>query len=101
MVDDGERRRQVPGRYMDDPRAVLTLDAGGTNLVFGAVRGGREIVPPVTLSAAAGTIDEFLQLLITGFRRAYERRAGPCRSARVRCWATGACGDQFRLPGAG
>ena len=72
MVDDGERRGQVPGRYMDDPRAVLTLDAGGTNLVFGAVRGGREIVPPVTRSSAAGTMDEFLQLLITGFRRVYD-----------------------------
>jgi glucokinase len=57
---------------MEDPRVVLTLDAGGTNLVFGAVRGGREIVPPVTLSAAAGTIDEFLQLLSTGFRRVYD-----------------------------
>ena len=72
MVDDGERRRQASRRHMEDPRIVLTLDAGGTNLVFGAVRGGREIVPPVTLSAAVGTIDEFLQLLITGFHRVYD-----------------------------
>lgn len=71
---------------MEDPRVVLTLDAGGTNLVFGAVRGGREIVPPVTLSAAAGTIDEFLRLLIAGFRRAYDgvqARAGARGSAVV------------------
>jgi glucokinase len=84
MVDDGERRRQASRRYMEDPRVVLTLDAGGTNLVFGAVRGGREIVPPVTLSAAAGTIDEFLHLLITGFRRVYDgaqARAGARGSA--------------------
>ena len=86
MVDNGERWRQAPRRYMEDPRAVLTLDAGGTNLVFGAVRGGREIVSPVTLSAAAGTIDEFLHLLITGFRRVYDgvqARAGARGSAVV------------------
>lgn len=79
MGDDGGRRRRVPTRYMEDPRVVLTLDAGGTNLVFGAVQGEREIVPPVTLSSMAGTIDEFLQLLITGFRRVHDQvpvRAG-------------------------
>jgi glucokinase len=98
MVDDGERRRQVPGRYVDDPRVVLTLDAGGTNLVFGAVRGEREIVPPVTLSAAAGTIDEFLQLLITGFRRVYD-------GAQARAGARGSVGPaepvaiSFAFPG--
>jgi len=68
MVDDGGRRR-APARYLEDPRVVLTLDAGGTNLVFCAVQGEREIVPPVTLSARADTIDEFLELLVTGFRR--------------------------------
>jgi glucokinase len=86
MVEDGERRRQAPRRYMEDSRVVLTLDAGGTNLVFGAVRCGREIVPRVTLSAAAGTIDEFLQLLITGFRRVcdgVQARAGASESAVV------------------
>jgi glucokinase len=86
MVDDGERRRQAPRRYMEDPRVVLTLDAGGTNLVFGAIRGGREIVPPVTLSATAGTLDEFLHLLITGFRRVYDgvqARAAARGSAEV------------------
>src|SRR5450756_619956 len=72
MDDDGGRRRRVPTRYVEDPRVVLTLDAGGTNLVFCAVQGEREIVPPVTLSSSAGTIDEFLQLLITGFRRVHD-----------------------------
>ena len=78
MSNDGGRRR-VPTRYVDDPRVVLTLDAGGTNLVFCAVQGEREIVPPVTLSAQADTIDEFVQLLITGFRRVHDQvleRAG-------------------------
>jgi glucokinase len=79
MVGDGTRRRRVPTRYVEDPRVVLTLDAGGTNLVFCAVQGEREIVPPVTLSAKTGTVDEFLALLITGFRRVHDQvlvRAG-------------------------
>jgi glucokinase len=79
MGGDGVRRRRLPTRYVEDPRVVLTLDAGGTNLVFGAVQGEREIVPPVTLSSRAATIDELLTLLITGFRRVHDQvlvRAG-------------------------
>ena len=26
--------------FKNDPRIVLTLDAGGTNMVFGAMKGG-------------------------------------------------------------
>ncbi len=75
MSDNGGRRR-APQRYAQDPRVVLTLDAGGTNLVFCAVQGEREIVAPVTLSSRADTIDEFVQLLITGFRRVHEQVLG-------------------------
>ena len=73
MAGDGERRQRAPARYVEDPRVVLTLDAGGTSLVFGAIQGEREVVPPVTLSSTASSIDEFLQLLITGFRRVHEQ----------------------------
>jgi glucokinase len=31
MADDGNRRQRVPARYVEDPRVVLTLDAGGTS----------------------------------------------------------------------
>ena len=33
----------------NDNRIVMTLDAGGTNLVFSAIRGGNEIVTHITL----------------------------------------------------
>ena len=32
-----------------DKRIVLTLDAGGTNFVFNAVRGGKELLDPIRL----------------------------------------------------
>jgi len=34
-------------RYDKDKRAVMTLDAGGTNMVFSAVKGEKEIVKPI------------------------------------------------------
>lgn len=53
--------------YTNDPRIVMTLDAGGTNLVFSAIRGGKEIVCPVTLPAAAGSLATCLGNLVSGF----------------------------------
>ena len=36
--------------YEHDERIVMTLDAGGTNFVFSAIQGCREIVEPICLS---------------------------------------------------
>ena len=33
--------------YNNDNRIVMTLDAGGTNFVFSAIQGNKEIVVPV------------------------------------------------------
>lgn len=53
--------------YKKDNRIVLTLDAGGTNLVFSAIRGGEEIVRPITLAAASGHLETCLSRLVQGF----------------------------------
>ena len=53
--------------YTNDNRIVMTLDAGGTNLVFSAIRGGKEIVSPVTLSAASNSLDVCLNHITEGF----------------------------------
>lgn len=53
--------------YTNDNRIVMTLDAGGTNLVFSAIRGGKEIVSPVTLSAASNSLDICLNHITEGF----------------------------------
>jgi glucokinase len=52
---------------INDDRIVMTLDAGGTNLEFNAVRGGLEIIEPVNLSAEATSLDEILRKIIKGF----------------------------------
>lgn len=53
--------------YTNDKRIVMTLDAGGTNFVFSAIQGGKEIVTPITLPANAGQLGICLENLITGF----------------------------------
>jgi glucokinase len=57
----------------DDPRLVLTLDAGGTNFVFSAVRGGREATEPLSLASRADDLDACLGALRAGFTAIHER----------------------------
>ena len=55
--------------YRDDKRVVITLDAGGTNFVFGAMRAGEFIVEPVTMPSQAHDLDTCLATLVAGFER--------------------------------
>jgi glucokinase len=48
---------------------VLTLDAGGTNLVFSAVENGIVLRERVHLPTRSADLDEFLKKLITGFSK--------------------------------
>lgn len=54
--------------YAIDSRIVLTLDAGGTNMVFGAMRGGEFIVKPLTLPSNSDNLDLCLNTMVDGFR---------------------------------
>ncbi len=51
----------------NDKRIVMTLDAGGNNLDFSAVQGGREIVEKVNIKAKSATLGESLEKIKTGF----------------------------------
>ena len=51
----------------NDNHVVLTLDAGGTNFVFSAYRGGLEIVKPITLSSNAHDLDLCINAIYSGF----------------------------------
>lgn len=54
--------------YNNDQRIVLTLDAGGTNFVFGAMRGCEFIIDPITTPSNAHDLDLCLQTMADGFR---------------------------------
>ena len=53
--------------YQNDQRIVITLDAGGTNFVFGAMRGNRFIIDPITKPSNAADLDLCIKTLIAGF----------------------------------
>ena len=53
--------------YQNDDRIVLTLDAGGTNFVFSAIQGTREVVEPIRLPSNANDLEKCLDTIVTGF----------------------------------
>ena len=55
------------GNYSNDSRIVLTLDAGGTNMVFGAMRGEEYVGAPITLPSNANDLDLCLKTMVLGF----------------------------------
>lgn len=63
--------------YSNDNRIVMTLDAGGTNFVFSAMRGGREILNPVTYPAASHQLDACMKNLVAGFSIVRDRLPEP------------------------
>jgi glucokinase len=50
-----------------DERVVLTLDAGGTNFVFSAIKGGSEIIEPIRKPSNADKLELCLRTIIEGF----------------------------------
>ena len=59
--------------YSHDNRVVITLDAGGTNFVFGAMRANQFIVEPITMPSHADNLDECLATMVDGFRQVIAR----------------------------
>jgi predicted NBD/HSP70 family sugar kinase len=55
--------------YRNDSRTVITLDAGGTNFVFGAMRANKFIVEPITMPSNADNLDRCLATLVSGFEQ--------------------------------
>jgi glucokinase len=60
-----------------DPRVVLTLDAGGTNFVFSAMQGAREVASPLRLPSHAHDRAACLAAVVEGFGRVREQAAAP------------------------
>jgi len=53
--------------FKEDKRTVMTLDAGGTNLVFTAMQGNEQIVNEITLQSNADNLDRCMTSIIDGF----------------------------------
>ena len=65
--------------YRHDNRVVITLDAGGTNLVFGAMQANKFIVEPITLPSHAENLDKCLATMVEGFQAVIDQSGGETR----------------------
>ena len=57
---------------IQDKRIVVTLDAGGTNFVFGAIQANQFIVKPITKPSNAAVLERCLETLVEGFSEVIE-----------------------------
>jgi glucokinase len=53
--------------YGNDKRIVMTLDAGGTNLVFTAMQGNQQILEDTILPSQADNLDKCMSAIVSGF----------------------------------
>ncbi|HTR81452.1 MAG TPA: ROK family protein [Bacteroidota bacterium] len=96
-----------PGEHIDycqDKRTVLTLDAGGTNLVFTAIRGNKQIVDAITLPSHADDLDECIASIVLGFTRVKKELPEPAVAISFAFpgpadYPRGVIGDLGNLPG--
>lgn len=59
--------------YAQDNRIVATLDAGGTNFVFSAIQGNKEITEPVRYPAEVNDLEKCLNLIKQGFQEVIDK----------------------------
>lgn len=64
-------------RGQNDERAVMTLDAGGTNFVFSAMQANRPIVESFRLPSNADNLERSLGTLVEGFERVRAQLTAP------------------------
>ncbi len=86
----------------NDQRVVLTLDAGGTNFVFSAMQGAREVASPLRLPSHAHDRGACLAALMEGFGRVREQAAAPAAISFAfpgpADYAAGIIGDPNNFP---
>jgi glucokinase len=61
----------------DDSRIVMTLDAGGTNFRFSAIRGNRPVTETVALPSNGDNLERCLANIVEGFTRIKQKCPSP------------------------
>lgn len=54
-------------QFAEDQRVVMTLDAGGTNLVFTAIQGNEQIVDEIRFPSSPNDLERMFSTLAEGF----------------------------------
>ena len=87
-----------------DPRIVMTLDAGGTNLKFTAIRGNQLLFDPIYIPSEADHLDRCLANIVRGFTQVKDRCPIPPAAISFAFpgpadYPAGIIGDSPNLPG--
>ena len=87
-----------------DPRIVMTLDAGGTNFRFSAMRGHRPVVETVSMPSYGDNLDRCLANILEGFSRIKQQCPRPPAAISFAFpgpadYPSGIIGDLGNLPG--
>jgi glucokinase len=87
-----------------DPRVIMTLDAGGTNFRFCAVRGSQPVTPTVALPSNGDDLDKCLANIVEGFTRVKQQSPAPPVAISFvfpapADYPLGIIGDLVNLPG--
>lgn len=88
----------------NDKRIVMTLDAGGTNFRFSAIRGNKPVVQTVSLPSCGDNLDKCLANIVEGFTQV--KKACPKPPVAISFafpgpadYPNGVIGDLGNLPG--
>jgi glucokinase len=89
---------------ISDKRIVLTLDAGGTNFVFGAMQDGKEVVEPIMRPSNGSNLQLCLDTLFAGFEEVtWKLKERPSAISFAfpgpADYPNGIIGDLYNLPG--
>jgi glucokinase len=87
-----------------DSRVIMTLDAGGTNFRFCAVRGSQPVTPTVALPSNGDDLDKCLANIVEGFTRVEQQCPEPAVAISFvfpapADYPLGIIGDLVTLPG--
>ena len=87
-----------------DPRIVMTLDAGGTNFRFAAMRGARAVTDTVAMPSQGDNLDRCLANIVEGFTRVKAKCPAPPAAISFAFpgpadFPNGIIGDLGNLPG--
>jgi glucokinase len=88
---------------VDDPRVVLTLDAGGTKFVFNAMRSGKLLLDPLSFPSRADDLEACLGQICGGFDAVFAASGGQAAALSFAFpgpadYRAGVIGDLGNLP---
>lgn len=94
----------MAGGRDNDSRIVMTLDAGGTNLRFSAIRGNKRITDAVAMPSCGDQLDRCLANMVEGFTRIKQQCPKPPVAISFAFpgpadYPNGIIGDLGNLPG--